>query len=70
MGRLQCSRCGAFTEADSEKEGRGRIDHAIGLRKGKPCEDGKSRLIFTGKVKKEKSKSPKKDESTKTKSTE
>lgn len=49
MGRLQCSRCATFTEADSEEEGRNRLDHSIGIRKNKPCEDGRATLIFEGK---------------------
>ena len=48
MGQLICSRCKATTEADSIDEGRSRLDHAIGLYKGKPCEDGKAELFFTG----------------------
>jgi len=51
MGQLTCSRCFATTKADSIEEGRNRLDHGIGLYKGKPCEDGKADLIFTGKQK-------------------
>jgi len=51
MGTLTCSRCEATTEADSIEEGRKRLDHAKGLVIGKPCEDGKATLNFTGKVK-------------------
>jgi len=57
MGLLQCTRCGASTQAKSEEEGRKRLDHSIGLTVGKPCEDGKVPLEFTpskeDKVKKE-----------------
>ncbi len=49
MGTLTCSRCKATTEADSIDEGRSRLDHGIGIYKGKPCEDGKAELFFTGK---------------------
>ncbi len=48
MGTLTCSRCKATTEADSIDEGRHRLDHGIGIYKGKPCEDGKAELFFTG----------------------
>ncbi len=47
MGQLTCSRCNATTKADSIEEGRNRLDHAIGIYKGKPCEDGKAELFFT-----------------------
>ena len=47
MGKLVCLRCGAKTEAKSIEEGRKRLDHGIGLYKGKPCEDGKAELFFT-----------------------
>jgi len=49
MGTLTCSRCKATTESDSIDEGRSRLDHGIGIYKGKPCEDGKAELFFTGK---------------------
>jgi len=48
MGLLVCPRCNAKTIADSIEEGRNRLDHAMGLYLGKPCEDGKCELIFTG----------------------
>jgi len=48
MGTITCSRCKATTEADSIDEGRKRLDHSIGIYKGKPCEDGKAELFFTG----------------------
>jgi len=51
MGQLICSRCNATTKADSIEEGRNRLDHSIGIYKGKPCEDGKAELFFTGKQK-------------------
>jgi len=51
MGTLTCSRCKATTQADSIDEGRSRLDHGIGIYKGKPCEDGKAELFFTGKQK-------------------
>jgi len=47
MGTVTCSRCNAKTTADSIKNGRGKLDHSIGLYKGKPCEDGKAELFFT-----------------------
>ena len=64
MATLTCSRCKATTQADSIKEGRDRLDHAVGLSRGKPCADGKAELFLTGKVntpKKEKPKSEKAD---------
>ena len=51
MGVLVCSRCRAKTKADSIEEGRKRLDHGIGLYIGKPCEDGKAQLFFTGPTK-------------------
>lgn len=48
MGTLTCSRCRATTPADSIEEGRTRLDHAVGLGIGKPCEDGRGELILTG----------------------
>lgn len=48
MGTLVCSRCKAKTEADSIEEGRKRLDHGVGLYIGKPCQDGKAELFFTG----------------------
>ena len=48
MGTLVCSRCKAKTIADSIEEGRKRLDHGVGLYIGKPCEDGKAELYFTG----------------------
>ena len=50
MGTLTCSRCGAHTEANSEKEGRKRLDHSVGLSANKPCEDGRAPLYLTGKI--------------------
>ena len=47
MGTLTCSRCGATTEADSIDEGRKKLDHAVGLDKGTPC-DGTKQLYLTG----------------------
>jgi len=51
MGTLTCSRCTATTEANSIEEGRSRLNHAVGLVLGKPCEDGKAELYLTGKIK-------------------
>lgn len=48
MGTLTCSRCNATIETDSIEEGRKRLDHAVGLGIGKPCEDGRAELILTG----------------------
>ena len=48
MGTLVCSRCKAKTKADSIEDGRKRLDHGVGLYIGKPCEDGKAELFFTG----------------------
>ena len=48
MGTLVCSRCGAKTEANSIEDGRKRLDHGVGLYIGKPCEDGKAELFFSG----------------------
>lgn len=56
MGQLTCSRCKATTKADSIDEGRNRLDHSIGIYKGKPCEDGKAELFFTGKQQESKEK--------------
>jgi len=51
MGTLTCSRCNATTEANSIEDGRKLLDHSIGIYKGKPCEDGKAELFFTGEQK-------------------
>ena len=59
MGQLTCSRCNATTKADSIEEGRDRLDHSIGIYKGKPCEDGKAELFFTGKQKEQHEEKPK-----------
>ena len=57
MGTLTCPRCTATTEADSIEEGRNRLNHAKGLGRGKPCEDGRVELVFIGNAKpKDKSK--------------
>jgi len=53
-GILVCSRCKAKTTADSIEEGRKRLDHGIGLYIGKPCQDGKAELFFTGTTQKAK----------------
>ena len=54
MGTLVCSRCRAKTIADSIEDGRKRLDHGVGLYIGKPCEDGKAELFFTGEIKSKK----------------
>ena len=46
MGLLSCPRCNAKTITNSIDEGRGKLDHALGLYLGKPCEDGKCELTF------------------------
>ncbi len=56
MGSLVCSRCRAKTEASSIEDGRKRLDHGVGLYIGKPCEDGKAELFFTGTEKQKDSK--------------
>jgi len=61
MGVLVCSRCKATIKADSIDEGRKRLDHGVGLYIGKPCEDGKAELFFTGEQKKQISKTTKID---------
>ena len=53
MGVLQCSRCKAKTTADSIEQGRKRLDHAVGLHRGKPCGDGVAELFLTGTEKKD-----------------
>ena len=59
MATLTCSRCNATTEADSIDEGRQRLDHAVGLVIGMPCEDGRAELYISGKVKSPKPVKPK-----------
>lgn len=57
MGLLQCTRCGAHIISENIEKGRKLLDHSIGLIVGKPCEDGKAPLEFTGaKTQKEESK--------------
>ena len=48
MGLLVCPRCKAKVTVDSIEKGREKLDHSIGLYIGKPCQDGKAELIFTG----------------------
>lgn len=48
MTLLECSRCGAKTQAKSIEEGRDRLDHAVGKTQGKPCGDKVAELIFDG----------------------
>jgi len=48
MGTVKCERCGGHTEASSIEEGFSKIDHAVGLSKGKPCEPGKAELVMVG----------------------
>jgi len=65
MGTITCSRCKATVQADSIEKGRKLLDHSIGLVVGKPCEDGKAELNFTGrKVDTPKSETPKADKKT------
>lgn len=65
MGTLVCSRCKAKTKADSIEEGRKRLDHGVGLYIGKPCQDGKAELFFTGGTTKVKNISKKKTDTKK-----
>jgi len=51
MGILICQRCKAKIECDSVEGGRKLLNHSVGLYIGKPCQDGKAELIFTGKEK-------------------
>ncbi|HKZ42772.1 MAG TPA: hypothetical protein VJ044_17545 [Candidatus Hodarchaeales archaeon] len=49
MGKLTCQRCGATAEGDSFDEADARIDHALGLSKGRPCSGKTSDLVWNTK---------------------
>lgn len=53
MGKLECLRCGATTECSSEKDGRKKLDHSVGLSVGRPCGDNRGSFKFDGPSKKE-----------------
>ncbi len=48
MGTVKCERCGGHAEADSIKDAYDKIDHAVGLSNGHPCEPGKAELVMVG----------------------
>ncbi|MCK5600936.1 hypothetical protein KAR91_03645 [Candidatus Pacearchaeota archaeon] len=46
MGVLECKRCFAKATGSDRKEADDRIDHAIGLRIGRPCSGKQSDLVW------------------------
>ena len=48
MGTVKCERCGGHIEADSIEDAAKRIDHAVGLSKGKPCDEARAVLVMVG----------------------
>ena len=48
MGTVKCQRCGGHTEANSLQEGAEKIDHAVGLAAGHPCDEARADLIMVG----------------------
>ena len=45
MTIARCLRCGATATAKTFEAARRLLDHAIGLRKGKPCGDSKNKVV-------------------------
>ena len=48
MGTVKCERCGGHIEANSIEDAAKRIDHAVGLSKGKPCDEARAVLVMVG----------------------
>lgn len=48
MGTLNCQRCGATAEGNTQEEADEKIDHARGQMIGRPCEGKQSDLSWTG----------------------
>ena len=48
MGTVKCERCGGHTEANTIEEAVKKIDHAVGLSKGKPCDEARAQLVMVG----------------------
>jgi hypothetical protein len=48
LGTLNCQRCGAKAEGNSQDEADELIDHARGQMIGRPCEGKQSDLSWTG----------------------
>ena len=48
MGTVKCERCGGHIEADSIEDAAKRIDHAVGLAAGKPCDEARAELVMVG----------------------
>jgi len=48
MGVLSCQRCGATAEGETFEQADERIDHAVGLSKGRACSGKTSDLIWNG----------------------
>lgn len=45
MINVRCARCGAKASADSFDKARKLVDHAIGLKRGRPCGDDRNRVV-------------------------
>ena len=48
MGTVKCERCGGHIEADSIEDAAKRIDHAVGLAAGHPCDEARAELVMVG----------------------
>lgn len=48
MGTVKCERCGGHIEADSIEDAAKRIDHAVGLAAGHPCDEARAILVMVG----------------------
>ena len=48
MGTVKCERCGGHAEANSIEEGADKIDHAVGLASGHPCDENRAVLVMVG----------------------
>ena len=48
MGTVKCERCGGHIEANSIEEGAVKLDHAVGLAAGHPCDAARAELVMIG----------------------
>ena len=51
MNTAKCNRCGAPATGSSFDAARSKLDHAVGLRKGKPCHDRYNKVVEINKEK-------------------
>ena len=49
MGKAECTVCGAVAEGSNKKEASDKLDHGVGLMKGRPCpNDGTNVILWSG----------------------